>query len=132
MRPVSKMKIFVSYTTRDEFITRDFLVDLESKISDLGDIYIDLIHNHSENKQARVESELKQSDVFLLISTDSIKNSPWVRWEMDTAELIDLQRATIHPNPVTKEFLTDEIRSVVSNAIDQLAAIRKNQNSLAL
>lgn len=124
------MKIFVSYTTRDNFVTKDFLINLESKISDLGDIYIDLIHNHSENKQARVESELQQADIFLLINTDSIKNSPWVRWEIETADSIDLHRATIHPNPVTKDFVTDEIRSVISNSINQLAAIRKNQNSL--
>ncbi|MNR30320.1 hypothetical protein D3C85_1477690 [compost metagenome] len=122
------MKIFISYTTRDNIVTRDFLIKLESEISDLGDIYIDLLHNHSENKQARVKSELQQADVFLLLSTDSIKNSPWVRWEIDTAESIDLYRTTIHANSSTKEFVTDEIRSAISNAIDQLATIRKVQS----
>lgn len=119
------MKIFISYTTRDNIVTRDFLIYLESKIAGIGDIYIDLIHNHSKNKQARVESELHQADIFLLLHTDSIINSPWVRWEIDTAESLDLYRTTVHPNSVTKEFLIDEIRSVISHAIDELATTRK-------
>ena len=77
------MKIFISYTTRDKIITRDFLSILEFELSDLGDIYIDLLHNHSKNKQARVANELQQADIFMLLSTDSIKNSPWVKWEID-------------------------------------------------
>ncbi|MGK0150234.1 hypothetical protein [Pseudomonas putida] len=119
------MKIFISYTIRDNIVTRDFLTYLEPKIADLGDIYIDLIHNHSENKQARVESELQQADIFLLLHTDSIKNSPWARWEIVTAESLDIYRSTIYPNSVTKEFETDEIRSAISHAIDQLTTTRK-------
>lgn len=119
------MKIFISYTTRDNIVTRDFLIYLESKIADLGDIYIDLIHNNSNNKQARVECELQQADIFLLLCTESIKNSPWVRWEIETAESLDLYRTTVNPNSVTKEFVTDEIRSAISNATAQLAKTRK-------
>jgi hypothetical protein len=119
------MKIFISYTTRDKIITRDFLSILEFELSDLGDIYIDLLHNHSKNKQARVANELQQADIFMLLSTDSIKNSPWVKWEIDTAKAIDLHGVTIHADASTNEFSIDEIRLTISGAIDKLVAARK-------
>jgi hypothetical protein len=125
------MNIFISYTTRDNIVTRDFLIYLESEISDLGYIYIDLIHNHSKNKQARVERELQQADIFLLLHTDSITKSPWARWEIDTAESLDLYRTTVQPNSATKKFVIDEIRSAITSAIDELTTTRKNQISLA-
>jgi hypothetical protein len=48
------MKIFVSYTTRDRNITIEFLLKLYNELSEFETVYIDLIHNDSENKQKGV------------------------------------------------------------------------------
>ncbi|WP_420791205.1 TIR domain-containing protein [Enterovibrio gelatinilyticus] len=47
--------------------------------------YIDLLHNDSLDKQARVKDELINSDVILLLESDAISDSPWVQWEIETA-----------------------------------------------
>ncbi|MFA1562978.1 TIR domain-containing protein [Aliivibrio fischeri] len=79
------MKIFVSYTTRDSIINHESLATLVEPISIFGKPFIDLIHNDSEDKQARVESELKESNILLLLRTNSIQYSKWVKWEVTTA-----------------------------------------------
>jgi len=122
------MKIFISYTTRDNIVTKEFLISLAQKIADLGEIYIDLIHNRSLNKQGRVERELQQADIFMLLYTDSIKDSPWVIWEIETAESLGTYRAIAHPNLATKEFLIDEIRTIISHAVYLLSKTRKNSD----
>lgn len=80
------LKIFVSYTTRDGKIDKDFLLNLESFSIDYGCIYIDLIHNNSNNKQARVMEELTNSDVVIMIKTDDVYKSEWVNKELNYAK----------------------------------------------
>ncbi|UMO86452.1 toll/interleukin-1 receptor domain-containing protein [Pectobacterium sp. PL64] len=113
------MKIFISYTTRDNIITSDFLVELESRISDLGCLYIDLLHNNSEDKQARVENELQQADIFLLLNTASIRVSPWVKWEIDTAKSNNIYNIKINVTPSNSNAVFNEIRLAITNAINQ-------------
>jgi len=79
-------KIFVSYTTRDAIINKDSLAYFLRPISTLGKPFIDLIHNNSKFRQARVEAELKNSSLLLLLETKSAKLSQWVQWEIKTAE----------------------------------------------
>ena len=79
-------KIFVSYTTRDAIINKDSLAYFLRPISTLGEPFIDLIHNNSKFRQARVEAELKNSSLLLLLETKSAKLSQWVQWEIKTAE----------------------------------------------
>lgn len=78
-------KIFVSYTTRDSIITKESLASLLHIISKLGKPFIDLIHNDSPIKQARVKSELQNSSLLLLLETESIEQSQWVQWEIEMA-----------------------------------------------
>lgn len=75
-------KIFVSYTVRDGLVTTFELNLLYRKLRRLGHIYIDLLHNDSEDKQDRVKSELLSSDIVLLLVTPAIGCSPWVAWEL--------------------------------------------------
>lgn len=83
---ISDNKIFVSYTTRDSIINKDSLVSLLHVISTLGKPFIDLIHNDSPMKQARVKLELQSSSVLLLLDTASIEQSHWVQWEIEMAK----------------------------------------------
>lgn len=75
-------KIFISYTVRDGKINKGFLSKLENKISPISNVYIDLIHNNSKDKQKRVMSELKSSDMIFLIKTEEINESKWVKKEI--------------------------------------------------
>lgn len=79
-------KIFVSYTTRDSIINKESLTSLLHIISTLGNPFIDLIHNDSPMKQARVKSELQNSSLLLLLETASIEKSQWVQWEIEMAK----------------------------------------------
>ena len=80
------MKIFVSYTTRDRNITKEFLLKLYSELSEFETAYIDLIHNDSENKQKRVFDELESADKIVLIETESVYVSNWVQIELESAK----------------------------------------------
>lgn len=78
-------KIFVSYTVRDGLVTIAELSLLYKKLRQLGTIYIDLLHNDSEDKQRRVKRELLSSDIVLLLVTPAVSSSPWVAWELKIA-----------------------------------------------
>lgn len=114
------MKIFVSYTTRDCVITKDFLSSLEEKISDLGDIYIDMLHNDSNNKQERVKNELQEADIFLLLSTSSIKKSPWVAWEINKANSMNVHKITIDATDLSACLIMEKSREFLIKAICDL------------
>nr|WP_277869602.1 TIR domain-containing protein [Vibrio splendidus] len=79
------MKIFVSYTVRDSMVTKELLEKVNKMLLVFSEPYIDLLHNDSFDKQARVKQELIKSDVILLLESDAISDSPWVQWEIDTA-----------------------------------------------
>lgn len=80
-----KPRVFVSYTTRDGTITKNYLINLEKELSKYFDVFIDMLHNDSVNSQHRVIDELMGSDVILLINTSHILKSPWVRFELSLA-----------------------------------------------
>lgn len=84
------MNIFVSYTTRDSHINSDSLSLIVEPISKLGIPFIDLLHNDSSDKQKRVEDELSNSNLFVLLESESIKSSKWVRWEVDKANSLGI------------------------------------------
>lgn len=99
------MNIFVSYTTRDKVIDRQLLEDASEVLSAYGNIYIDLLHNDSKNKQAHVGHMLSQSDVLVLIESCSIKESTWVQWELCEAERIGIPVFYIPAMSNKKEIL---------------------------
>lgn len=79
------MNIFVSYTTRNNEVTTDSLVDFSNKINAYGKVFIDLLDNNSTDKQERIINELEKSDLLILIKSLSSLNSEWVKFELETA-----------------------------------------------
>ena len=45
------MNIFVSYTTKDSEVTLHRLKEISIKLRQIGYVYIDIIHNNSQDKQ---------------------------------------------------------------------------------
>ena len=83
---ILKNDFFVSYTTIDSQINHAFLKKLSDVLSNYGKAFIDFINNDSINKQSRVEYELRNSKVLILILTENIFNSKWVNKEVDIAK----------------------------------------------
>lgn len=79
------MRIFVSYTFRDNLINKVMLEELSNLLNDFGSPFIDILNNNSTNKQKRIEYEILMCDIFLLLITPSINNSNWVKIEKDLA-----------------------------------------------
>lgn len=69
------MNIFVSYTTKDSEVTLHRLKEISIKLRQIGYVYIDIIHNNSQDKQKRVFEELDNSDVIVLIISNNVYNS---------------------------------------------------------
>ena len=109
------MRIFVSYTTRDDSINLKTLNEIYFKLSDYGEIYIDLIHNDSKNKQERVLMELDFCDLILLIETESTFESNWVRIELDRARKLRKKVTMIR----FKELMEILEKQEVSKIIDK-------------
>jgi hypothetical protein len=101
------MKIFVSYTTRDRNITKKFLLKLYNELSEFETVYIDLIHNDSENKQKRVFDELESAEQVVLIETESVYDSDWVKIELESAKRLKKDIIKIPYNELI-EFLKAE------------------------
>lgn len=89
------MRIFVSYTTRDQYINVASLTILADFLKKYGDPFIDLIHNDSNEKQARVKKELCRADTVFLLLSESTKLSNWVSWEIKQARKRKIPICTI-------------------------------------
>jgi hypothetical protein len=77
------MKLFVSYTMRDGYITPSVLRIVERIFKDEGhSVFIDYLNNDSEKKQERVIKELKESDQVILLITPLVRKSQWVNREL--------------------------------------------------
>lgn len=99
------MKLFVSYTMRDGFITPSLLKTIEKiLISEGHTVFIDYLNNDSEKKQERVIRELKSSDQVLLLITPKVKQSEWVNKELVCARRnkIDVIPCTIENNKIKR------------------------------
>ena len=92
------MKYFVSYTTRDKEITTDLLRQFSKKLEKQGEVFIDLLHNDSIDKQSRVLQELDSSDVMILIETETVYQSEWVVFEIEQANSIPIPIQRIKVN----------------------------------
>lgn len=81
------MKLFVSYTMRDGYITPSILRMVENFFKDEGHtVFIDYLNNDSEQKQERVIKELKDSDQVVLLITPLVRKSQWVNKELACAQ----------------------------------------------
>lgn len=81
----SRSKIFVSYTSRDSLVTLQLLSQLADTLSPLGTVFIDCLHNTSENPQRKVMEELKSSSAMVVVVSPALMESPWVRLEIECA-----------------------------------------------
>jgi hypothetical protein len=79
------LKIFVSYTLRDGRISYTDLIILHSILIEIGDPFIDLIHNKSSDAQVNVMNNLNKSDAFIVCLTDNYLDSEWTRAELKQA-----------------------------------------------
>ncbi|MCF5863005.1 TIR domain-containing protein [Aeromonas veronii] len=79
------MNIFISYTLRDEVITVDHLKSISEVVSDYGKPFVDIIDNDAKDKQKFVIEQLDNSDLVVLLNTDSVSKSKWVMLEIDRA-----------------------------------------------
>lgn len=84
------MNIFISYTTRNNEVTKNALISISNKLKLFGNVFIDLLHNNSIDKQERIVTELKNSDLLILIKSASTLNSEWVRFELETVKKINI------------------------------------------
>lgn len=84
------MKIFVSYTTRNNEVTVESLITFYNKLNSFGQIFIDLINNDSNDKQNRIIEELKKTDLLILIKSQSTFNSEWVKFELEKANELNI------------------------------------------
>ena len=103
------MNIFVSYTTQNNEVTLDSLINFSNKLNSFGKIFIDLIDNDSIDKQGRIITELETTDLLILIKSESTLNSQWVQFELDSANKLKI--------PVI-EFQIKEIDSLTREDID--------------
>lgn len=104
------MKIFISYTTRNNEVTKSSLINFSNKVSSFGQVFIDLLDNNSLNKQRRIIEELEKSDILLLIKSESTFKSEWVKLELEGAKKMEL--------PVI-EFQISEIENLTEEAIKE-------------
>ncbi|MEX3025239.1 TIR domain-containing protein [Proteus sp. STS61-E] len=97
--------IFISYSTRDGIVTKDFLEKIHEKIKEKVsfNIYIDLLHNRKIDKQSHVIKKLLSSDYLVLLKTEYTDNSEWVQFELSLfnsmeKEIIELNIEDINEN----------------------------------
>lgn len=103
-------KIFISYTIRDGLISKEVLKKLQVAILDDCHVYIDLLDNDSNDKQARVENELKMSDFVILIKTKSIFQSEWVKREINLANEYNIPIVEFN----YKELIEDNFQLIIN------------------
>ena len=112
------MKIFVSYTTKDKNVTSEFLMKVYKGLSEFETVYIDLIHNDSLDKQKRVFDELDSADQIVLIESESVYQSNWVKLELDRANKLNkeiikipIEQLNYNLNKEKSQWLTTYIKN---------------------
>lgn len=102
------MKHFVCYTTRDKEVNFELLQSFSNELKKMGDVFIDLIDNDSEDKQSRVLSELDSSDVLVLIETSNIYKSEWVTIELNRAKEKGIPIRTVKASEIENYLANDK------------------------
>ena len=80
---ISRMRLFVSYTSKDPAITQEALVKIETRLRPFANVFIDRLHNINGG-QARVDHELSLCDVLIQIESQGYE-SEWVKKEVHFA-----------------------------------------------
>lgn len=79
---VKRNKVFFSYTLRDGIVNDSLLSGVYAVLVKMYDVFIDLLHNDSIDKQARVLNELRSSQYVFVLKTPMIEESGWVDIEI--------------------------------------------------
>lgn len=81
-----KKKIFVIYSTRDPYINKKSLSNIYNDLQNYGNVFIDLLHNTSVNKQEYVLKKLNESSHIVIIDSPRITESKWAQLEIKIAK----------------------------------------------
>ncbi|CAA9366994.1 MAG: hypothetical protein AVDCRST_MAG68-4952 [uncultured Gemmatimonadetes bacterium] len=79
------MRIFVSYTMRDDYLNLSALREIEAFLRAHGSPYIDVLHNQGEDPQQHVVERLEEADLLVLCLTPGVLRSEWVQFELKFA-----------------------------------------------
>lgn len=113
------MTIFVSYTTRDNYVDRNTLEMVSNVLSNYGPHYIDLLHNDASEKQRYVEKMLSNAQLMILISSRSIDKSEWVQWELSEAKRRGIPIITVQASMNRKKTINN-LKYVVASEFRKL------------
>lgn len=119
-----QIKTFISYTMRDEYVNTQLLTAVEESFDSHLLLYIDVLHNDSLKKQLRVEEELINSELVILLKSESTKKSKWVQRELWLAETNNIPILDVHINSSmsVKGIILMLLRTILSSG--QLKASR--------
>jgi len=97
------MKIFISYTLKDGEIQEGLLtaIDAFSSWENL-ELFIDKLHNNEPDPQLRIETEIQNSDLLMLVGSTKIFQSEWVKKEIFLARERNLPIYIARPNNIIK------------------------------
>lgn len=112
LAPVVKCKkVFLSYTLRDGFLDKSLLKSICDLLSPTYNVFADIIHNDSVDKQKRVIEELHSSQYVVVLDTPLISESPWVNIEIDEANKmgIPILRVEVNSNFIEAHYYAKKI-----------------------
>lgn len=81
-----KKNIFVIYTTRDFYVNKESLINIYEDLNKYGNVFIDLLHNNSVDKQEYVLEKLNESSHIVIIDSPKIHESKWAQLEIKIAK----------------------------------------------
>lgn len=112
------MKMFVSYTIRDGYITESLLKKIQELLSSFGETYIDLLNNSYMKGQDKVINELHSSDLMILLNTYKAKESEWVKFEIEYANQNQIPIVELTPYEIENinvNILENKMYAIFSN-----------------
>lgn len=89
-RLVDRPNIFVSYSLRGGYVTRQELEAVEKVAESFGSVFIDLIHNNHPRPQRRVLRAIHEADAVWIVESPALLTSEWVRLELGIAQARDV------------------------------------------
>jgi hypothetical protein len=79
------MRIFVSYSTRDGYLSGNRLTEVRRVVSRYGVPFIDALEGEAPDRQPRIERALVDAHLVVFLKTSSFDDSPWARREQRIA-----------------------------------------------
>ncbi|MHA3080446.1 toll/interleukin-1 receptor domain-containing protein [Acinetobacter sp. ANC 3791] len=83
------MNFFICYTLRDNILTQSDFEKIRQYFSKNGECFIHFFHPEIDS-QKKIEDEILNSDILILIRTEKSFSSPWVLMELKLAKKISI------------------------------------------